>query len=124
MARSQGQRASQRQEKRLARSLGGRVTPASGATGAASAKGDVRVQGQVRAECKTTLARSYSLKLDEWRKIQHEAAVSGEMPVMQIEFQGTGGMNKKLAVIDWFSFEQLLACRKADAENAMLESFR
>lgn len=107
MARSFGQRASQRQERRAAASLGGRVTPASGATGSPSAKGDVRVRGEIRAECKTTSAASYSLKLAEWRKIQSEAGAFGEAPVMQIEFQGQAGRNKKLAVIDWEHFIEL-----------------
>lgn len=106
MARSQNQRRSQRQEARAAASLGGRVQPGSGAM--PFAKGDVRVVGQVRAECKTTSAQSYGLKLAEWRKIQSEAIQGGgEMPVMQIEFQGTFGMHTKLAVISWESFLEM-----------------
>jgi hypothetical protein len=84
------------------------------------AKGDVRVVGQVRAECKTTAAQSYALKLNEWRKIQSEAiAGGGEMPVMQIEFQGTFGLHTKLAVISWEDLVELIQDRK-DMNNPKL----
>lgn len=108
MARSQGQRASKKQEERVARDVGGRPTNGSGNTDFASQKGDVRKQFDLRIEAKTTSARSYTLSLDTWQKIQGEAAVAGEMPAMQVEFQGPMGMNRKLAVIDWHWFLQLL----------------
>lgn len=107
MARSPEQRASRLQERRAAKSLGGHTTSASGATDSPSQKGDVRKQGQLRLECKTTSQRSYSLKRADWQKIVSQAGMFGEMPVMQIEFQGEGGFNTKLAVIDWNWFEQL-----------------
>jgi hypothetical protein len=71
-------------------------------------KGDVRTAKDVRAECKTTSAASYSLKLHDWKKIQSEA-INGllEVPVMQVEFQGPLGMNTKLAVISWDHFLQM-----------------
>jgi hypothetical protein len=95
------QRKSRRQEKRAAADLGGRVQPASGAM--SHAKGDVRTVGSVLAECKTTSKKSYNLKLAEWQKVQSEAR-GGEMPVMQVEFQGQFGMHTKLAVISWADF--------------------
>jgi hypothetical protein len=80
------------------------------------AKGDVRAAGEVRAECKTTSAKSYSLKLDEWTKIQSEALGGGEVPVMQVEFQGAAGQNTKLAVIAWADFEHFRrVVRETDA---------
>jgi hypothetical protein len=107
MAKSFNQRASQRQERRAAASIFGKVTPASGAVGGASFKGDVRKQFESRIECKTTSHASYSLKLTEWQKIQSEAAVMGEAPAMQIEFQAPGGFNTKLAVIPWSTYLEL-----------------
>lgn len=104
-------RRSQLQERRVAKDLKGRVQPASGAM--SHAKGDVRTVGELRAECKTTSARSYSLKLSEWQKIRSEATRGNlEVAAMQIEFQGTPGMNTKLAVIDWDHFLQLVAGEK------------
>ena len=105
--KSQGQRKSQLQEKRAAKDLGGRVQPGSGAS--EFAKGDVRKAGQLRVECKTTGYRSYSLKLDDIIKIQSEAMNGGaEDWAMQIEFQGSVGNNKKVAVIDWYSYLDLI----------------
>jgi hypothetical protein len=108
VARSQGQRASRKQEARIAESVGGRVTSGSGNTDFATQKGDVRKQFELRIEGKTTKARSFILSLDTWQKIQYEAGAAGETPVMQIEFQGAMGMNRKLAVIDWAMFEHYL----------------
>jgi len=105
MARTIHQRRSQTQERRTAEDLGGRVQKGSGATG--FAKSDVRAPLDVRAECKTTSAKSYSLKLHEWRKICQEAIQGGESPVMQIEFQGALGYNTKLAVLGWDDYLQL-----------------
>lgn len=82
----------------MAEELNGRVQVASGAT--RFEKGDVRVRGNVRAECKTTSKSSYTLKLAELKKIQNEAISGGlEVPVMQIEFQGPGG-GREVAVLD------------------------
>lgn len=83
------------------------MTSASGSTDSPSQKGDVRKQGQLRLECKTTTKGSYSLTRADWQKIVSQAGMFGEMPVMQIQFEGQGGFNAKLAVIDWAWFEQL-----------------
>jgi hypothetical protein len=101
-----GQRRSDLQEDRVARDLEGRRQKASGAS--KFAKGDVRKPLEIRAECKTTGFRSYSLKLSDWRKLQAQAVQGGlEAPVMQVEFQGQGGQNVKLAVIDWSYYQEL-----------------
>lgn len=97
--KSHGQRKSKLQESRVAEELGGRVQPASGAT--RFEKGDVRVRGSVRAECKTTSKQEYALKYKELLKIQKEAISGGlEVPVMQVEFQGQGS-GRAYAVLDW-----------------------
>ncbi len=101
--KSDSQRRSQAQEKRVALELGGRVQKASGAT--PFAKGDVHVAGELKVECKTTSSRRFTLKVSEVLKIQREALMgSVESWVMQIEFQGAVGSHHKLAVLEdaWF----------------------
>lgn len=106
--KSRNQMMSQRQEARVAQDLGGRVQAASGAMD--HAKGDVRVSGNLRVECKTTSTKGYSLKLAEIQKIQGEALMGGmEDWAMQVEFQGQFGQHKKVAVIGWESYLELRA---------------
>lgn len=101
------QKRSRLQEKRLAADIDGRVQKGSGAGPSLSQKGDARNVGEVRAEAKTTKAKSYSLKLADWRKVQSQAIQGGlEEPVMQIQFEGQTGVNTKLAVIDWHNYVQ------------------
>jgi hypothetical protein len=94
------QKASSKQERRVAEELGGRTQKGSGSQW--FAKGDVRVPGHIRIECKTTSQRFYSLKLKDLQKIRKEA-LSGmdEDWALQVQFQGAFGMNRKFAVIDW-----------------------
>lgn len=99
------QRRSRLQERRVAKDLDGRVQPASGAM--SHSKGDVRVVGTIRAECKFTNARQYTLKKSEWEKIKGEANRAGETPVMQVEFASPAGINVKLAVVDWNHYQGL-----------------
>ena len=104
--RSFGQRKSRLQERRAAADLGGSVQPGSGAM--EFAKGDVRVAGEIRAECKTTSKKTYILKLAELQKIQQEALMGRlEESVLQVEFQGQVGQNHRYAVIPWASYLQL-----------------
>lgn len=104
--RTHGQKMSRRQEASVAQDVNGYVQKASGAT--EFAKGDVRSKGELRVECKTTGARSYTLKVDDITKIQSEALMGGfEDWAMQVEFQGQLGQYKKVAVIDWQTFMDL-----------------
>ena len=106
MSKSYIQRISQKQERRVADEVGGRTQPASGAM--AHAKSDVRKAGELRVECKFTSAKSYSLKLAELDKIAAEALAGGlEVPVLQVQFQKPGGLNRKFAVIDWHEYLDL-----------------
>lgn len=95
--RSQGQRKSARQEKRIANEIGGKVQKASGAT--IFAKGDVRKIGELRVEAKTTSKKTYKLKFLDLLKIYNEAAGALEDWIFQVEFQGQMGQNKKLAIV-------------------------
>lgn len=74
---------SPRQEKDLAKRLGGRVTRGSGS---GNDKGDVAVKGKYRIECKCTKNKSYSLKREVIEKIEEEALNCGETPIMNIHF--------------------------------------
>lgn len=96
---------SQLQEKRVAEGMDARVQKASGATD--FAKGDVRKRGIVKVECKTTAKNSYVLKTQEIHKIKAEAAQHAESWAMQVEFQKPMGQSIKVAVIDWYEYEQL-----------------
>ena len=102
--KSYAQRQSQLQEKRAAQDVGGRVQPGSGST--IFAKGDVRVAGKLRLECKTTSGSSFVLKLKELLKIEREAQDSLEEWAFQIQFQRQSGMGKKYVVSDLKSFMQ------------------
>lgn len=74
------------QEKRAAKAYGARVQPGSGSM--AGAKADVRKEGELRVECKHTTGKSISIKQEWLRKVAKEAS-AGEVPVLEIEFQGT-----------------------------------
>lgn len=91
---------SQKQEKKVAKELNGRVTPASGALDCA--KGDVR-SDYFLIECKTTSKDFYSLSLDTWDKISKEALRDGmRVPVMCIDLEDG---ERRYAVINESDFE-------------------
>lgn len=83
---------SRRQERRLAKTLDGKPTAASGAFW--SHKGDVRSEDFL-VEAKTTEKASYSLKKEIWEKIRREALLDGRMPVLAIQIQ-----DRNLVVLD------------------------
>ena len=97
---------SQKQERSLAKSVGGRTVPASGAFWAR--KGDVRTD-DLLVEAKTTAAASYPLKKVVWDKIRREALLDGRIPVMAIQIQG-----RNLIVLDEEDFLELRAVADAD----------
>lgn len=76
---------SQAQEKRVARRLGGKVQPASGAGW--MRKGDVSTS-EFLIECKTTAARSYRLDIDTIQKIDREAMLENKEFALFIEISG------------------------------------
>jgi hypothetical protein len=95
--KTNSQKRSRKQEKRAASRIGGRVQPGSGA---GRAKGDVRDVGYTRMECKFTRAKSYSLKLEELKKIEREAG-PGEQPVFEIEFQSVLPHERYVVLPGW-----------------------
>jgi hypothetical protein len=90
---------SQRQEKSIAKKIGGRVVPASGAFW--SRKGDAR-SDDLLVEAKTTDKASYSIKRATWDKIRKEALLDGRIPVLAIQIQG-----RDLVVLDQEDFLEL-----------------
>lgn len=87
-------------EKRLAKSLGARLQPGSGAL--KSAKGDMKLQGtrKVLIEAKSTTA--LSMKLDQaWlTKINNEALSTGAIPALAISFVMPDG-KKRQGTNEW-----------------------
>lgn len=84
---------SQRQEKRAANELDGKVQTGSGNKW--FAKADVKTKSEL-LECKTTERESYSLKLADLKLHKLQAMKEGLTPVWQIEIRGF-----KVAVVDW-----------------------
>lgn len=70
-------------EKRLAKALGGKARPASGAM--QGAKGDIDL-GPVLMEAKSTVGLSMSLKREWLLKIAGEARSEGKTPALAISF--------------------------------------
>lgn len=86
-----------KQEKEIAKRLKGQCTPASGA---GPVKGDVRVKGLLRIECKTTKNKSFSVTLDLVHKIEQAALEGSEIPVLVVGFNNSYGQNLgEIAVI-------------------------
>lgn len=91
---SNSHRRSKKQEKEIAKKIGGVLTPASGA---GTIKGDVRLKGVCRIEAKTTKNKSFSVTLDMIQKIEDAAVGAAELPVLIVEF--TDGHGRKLAEV-------------------------
>ena len=97
---SAGYKHSRKQEKTLAKKLGGRTTLASGSL---REKGDVRVKGVKRIECKCTQHKSFSVTLEMVEKIKAAAMCNDETPFIQIDFiNKDGGILEQVAVVPMF----------------------
>jgi Holliday junction resolvase len=95
-----------KQERELAKRLGGKVTPGSGN---GTIKGDVRVEGILRVEAKTTKYKSFSVTLSMIEKIEHAALGAGEAPCIVIEFHdGRGNKVKEVAVVPTYVLDSLI----------------
>lgn len=76
-------RASERQERKIAKDIGGRRQPGSGC--GPWNKGDVKKEGKYLVEAKMTSKKSYSVKRDDLLKVRGQCGL-GETPVMHIQF--------------------------------------
>lgn len=83
--KSEGQKQSQKHEKRLAKVVGGATTAASGAFW--SRKGDVRSE-KLLIEHKWTGKKSKTISSAELKKITTEAIMDGRMPVFGLHLDG------------------------------------
>lgn len=83
--KSEGQKQSQKHEKRIAKAIGGQTTAASGAFW--SRKGDVRSEGLL-VEHKWTGKKSKTIQAAELVKITNEAIMDGRLPVFGIHLDG------------------------------------
>jgi Holliday junction resolvase len=102
---SNSHRRSKKQEKEIATKIGGKITPASGSR---EVKGDVRLKGIVRVECKTTKNKSFSVTLEMVEKIEDAAVEAGEMPVLIVEFtDGFGRKIKEVAVCPTYVLDSI-----------------
>lgn len=83
--KTEGQKQSQKHEKRLAKKFDGKTNAASGAFW--SHKGDVRT-ADLLIEHKFTGKKQTTLKSDVLRKITREAILDGRMPVLGVHLDG------------------------------------
>ena len=83
--KSEGQKQSQKHEKRLAKVVGGQTTAASGAFW--SRKGDVR-NADLLIEHKWTGKKSKTIQAAELKQITTEAIMDGRTPVFGIHLDG------------------------------------
>ena len=84
-----GHRRWRKQERDLAKQIGGHTTPGSGNQ---SVKGDVRLRSVARIECKATSAKSFSITQAMVDKITTAALQSGDrVPMIQVDFVDAHG---------------------------------
>ncbi len=83
--KSEGQKNSQKHEKRLAKKIGGSTNAASGAFW--SRKGDVR-SSELLIEHKWTGKKQFTLKSDVLEKIVTEAIIDGRTPMLGVHLNG------------------------------------
>lgn len=103
---------SDRSEQAHAARVGGRTTRGSGS---GHDKGDVRTQTELH-ELKETSARSRSLKLDEWEKIQTQALSQGLRPALVITFIQPA-KRTTLVVLDINDYEALKEAADAATDD-------
>ena len=114
---------SKKQEKQIAKRLGGKVQIASGSLW--TMKGDARSK-EFLCECKITSKKSYSVKFDIWNKIRKEAIKDGiREPLMNIQLED-GKYSYAVVSHDW-CFEDILYdvytnCWRKDGKSFTISS--
>ncbi len=99
-----------KQELEMAHRLSGRNTSASGAM---VEKGDVRVEGVLRLESKSTTKASFTVTREMVDKIEQAAVNSGEVPAIDIEFLNESGkVMQHVALVPVWVLDVLVRERK------------
>ena len=62
-------------------------------------KGDVRLRGVVRVECKTTANKSFSVTKEIVDKLEAACFGAGEIPLIQVEI--CSGAHRLIVMPDW-----------------------
>ena len=97
---------SPKQEARIAKSVRGR--PVAG-SGAGWEKGDVRKEGFVRIEAKTTLKKSFAVSRKLIEKIEDEATGCAEMPAIALDFLNPDGtVDKAVYIVPAYALEEII----------------
>ncbi len=105
-----------KQERGIAKRLGGDLVPRSGA---GPVKGDVRVHGVVRIEAKTTAKKSFAITHHLVDQIEEAAVATGEIPVAQVQFineQGT--VTRSVCIVPDWVLEEVVAYGLAKKRGA------
>lgn len=95
-------------ESRVAKELGAKLRPASGAM--AGAKGDMAI-GAILLEAKSTIHASMTIKHDWLAKIAREARSEGKTPALAVSFINEGGkdaMDGEWVMIPAYKFRDML----------------
>lgn len=89
----------EKQERRIAKEIGGQVSAASGAL---SRKGDVR-NDVMLVEAKTTGKSQYTVRAKELEKIWREALIDGRLAVLVFDLNG-----RSYGVLEWNDVKALV----------------
>lgn len=106
---------SQRQERTLAKELGGSVNAGSG--NGWVRKGDVRSEQELW-ECKVTSAKSYSLKHADLDTLYKQALMDGRIPIFLIEFLKQGDSFVVLTKDDYMELREQAFGNEATDEQS------
>ncbi|QIN95221.1 hypothetical protein DLP3_058 [Stenotrophomonas phage vB_SmaS_DLP_3] len=81
-------------ERRVAKSLGARLQPNSGAMRGAKGDATLSRNRKFRVECKSTVKNALPIELAWLVKIHHEALTGGEVPILTVSFVTPDGKSR------------------------------
>jgi Holliday junction resolvase len=72
-------------------------------------KGDVRLKGKLRIECKSTDAKSFTVTREMLDKIADAACLAGERPVLAVRFANNFGQTlREVFVVEKWVLDELV----------------
>lgn len=108
-----------KQERAVAKRLNARLTKGSGA---GEEKGDCRVKGVARIECKCTSKKSFSVTREMIDKIEMAACSAGELPMIEIQFlDDRGKVTHTCAVVPSYAIDYLVERAARDVISEPVE---